>query len=222
MSHELAIETPHGIIMKIRQALFGSPQKPQKYAHPWTAYSPANFQPKTAAKTIPEMNVASRRSVTTSVTKLVRCTATDMIAKPRPAEVIKLVEVSPRTNKREAEPACCLPPPVALKLIENHKIEEPAAIFPALAAATGQDFQLAARLRSVSVLNRVAIAPAVKQATKRSGLNRPITPVAVNNRRRQIEPPAVRRMKRMSAEVIQLKMALARSELKQARARRAA
>ncbi|MFY0614487.1 MAG: hypothetical protein JXQ99_23355 [Hyphomicrobiaceae bacterium] len=107
-------------------------------------------------------------------------------------------------------------------MIEYQTVEASAPALPALACASGQDFQLAARLRSVSILNRVSAVQTAKQAVKRSGLNRPVPQAAAKKRVRRVEPPAVRRRTRATAEIIQLKVALARAEFRQARARKVA
>ena len=215
MSQESTVEAPRGLIARVRQALFGLPQKPTKYAHPWTAYSPVNFQANMA-------NGAAGGTAIPCISKPEQSAATDLVCQRRPAEVIKLVEVTCPTVKPDVRRASCLPAPVKLKLIESQPVQALAATPPALAAMTGHDFQLAARLRSVSTLNRVLKVPDSAPTAKASGRNRPIAVVAARKRLRRIEPPAVRLKNRTTAQVVQLRLAFARAMADQSRARKAA
>mgnify|MGYP001812169728 CR=1 FL=1 len=215
MSQESTVEAPRGLFARVRKALFGLPKRSSRFAHPWTAYSPANLQAKKTKE-------AAGHTLATFISKPVQPTTTDLVCQPVPTEVIKLVEVSSPNERGDAGRAFRLPAPVTLKLIESQPTQRPAAMPPALAAMTGQDFHLAARLRSVSMLNRVSKATEITPAAKSSRLNRPVAKVAAKKRQRQIEPPAVRRNNRSSAEVIQLRLALARAMFEQPRARKAA
>lgn len=221
MSYESTVEAPSGLFTKIRQALFGSPQRSSQYAHPWTAYSPANFQAKPEIQTYKKMETTARALVICPV-RSDHSTATSLVAQPKPIEVIELVELPTEPVRCNAENVGSLPAPAKLQLIENQTVEASAPALPALACASGQDFQLAARLRSVSILNRVSAVQTAKPAVKRSGLNRPVPQVAAKKRGRRVEPPAVRRRTRVTAEIIQLKVALARAEFRQARASKVA
>ncbi len=231
MSYESLDRPAYGLLAKIRQAVFGLPHPPPKYAHPWSAYSPANFQKDDTARNIvpmPAMNV-DQTVADIMPTKAEVCVA--LSAQHRPpqpwGDSAALSQVTP-----------CGAPLISVSVFEAviHRLMEEqrqrkraaaqtrsAPRDPAERIAVGRiDFQLAARLRSVSVLNRKVTTVSAASATRRSGMNRPVDRLLKAKRRLGISPPAVLRKKRLSAEVVYLKHTPVRPKQQQVRISKAA
>ena len=209
MSYESTYRPGSGLIAKIRQAVFGLPQDPPKYAHPWSAYSPANFQNYNVAQNIVKTNTPNTlfSSIGETISEAGNVTEAAPTKSAEPTQTPPQIATS-TTNPVEVS----VIERVILKLVAQRTKKKSVALQPALATASGVDFQLAARLKSVSILNRKVTTAAAKSAARRSGINRPIKPPVVSKRLRKIEPPAVQRKKRISAEIIHFKLALSRAE----------
>ena len=214
MSYESTYRPGSGLIAKIRQAVFGLPQEPPKYAHPWSAYSPANFQNDNVAQNIVKTKTPNTffPSIGETISEAGNVTETAPTKSAEPTQTHPLIATSSR-NPVEVS----VIERVILKLVAQQTKKKSADLQPTLVTASGVDFQLAARLKSVSILNRKVTAAAAKSAARRSGINRPVKPPVVSKRLRRIEPPAVQRKKRISAEIIHLKLALNRAEHKHIR-----
>lgn len=232
MSNETTFQPACGLLAKIRQAVFGLPREaPPEFAHPWAAYHPARFKRDDVAAS--GINSAAVRaaipSIGHSVLKADR-TATDKevmgkVAMIEPAKWSDGTVPQLRPAMNDTQPIKLLTGPPELKLIasdvivEKAKREEP----PKRQETPATDFLLAARLRSVSVLNRKVTAVAASTDRKRRSArvaidNRPVKRPPTAKRRSRIEPPAIQRRAPVSAEIIYFKLALARAEVRQARA----
>lgn len=203
MSYESANTEPAGILFAIRSVFSGwRRSKEPQYAHPWTAYCPTKFKPCETARTdvIAEKLEQASRVKATANSAIKAEAATSQSADSNAAEKTKQ--------------------PVQLRLVASNDLaatpDKP--VLPALAAATGKDFQLAARLGSVSALNRRKQPVAASRVTRKTGLNRPIKKTVTAKHSRNIEPPAVGRKTRKSAEIVHLKLTLARAEHKHGKA----
>ena len=223
MSDESMNQPVRGLLAKIRQAVFGLPHPPPRYAHPWSAYSPADFQKDDTARNIVPMPATN---VDQPVADIMPTKAKASVAlfaqnrRPQPSgDSAALSQVNP-----------CETPSTSISVLEAviHKLMEKqgerkraaaqtrsAPRDPAERIAAGIDFQLAARLRSVSVLNRKVTTASAASATRRSGMNRPVDRLLKAKRRLGISPPAVLRKKRLSADVVYLKRTLVRPKHQQ-------
>jgi hypothetical protein len=214
MSYELTSRGHPGILSAIKGIVSGllRTERPQ-YAHPWTAYSPANFQ----------------RSNTTDVASVTSNTVQSGTVSPIQTEnaenastSLQIARTSTAARPLQADATEDAKPtakPVTLRLVSRTELAEASAkpVLPGLAASTGRDFQLAARLARVSALNRKVAPVAASSPVKSTGLNRPVKQAVIAKRSRNIEPPAVRRKTRSSAKIVQLRLPLARAEHKQVR-----
>lgn len=188
-------------------------QKPHpQYAHPWSAY---------AAPTYLAGNAPIGVVIATKVHQLAAPSSeTRRLAKAS-------IDASQAGKTNSAQPEKPKQSTVPLQLVMNETQNDNAvAVVPAgLMAATGQNFLLAARLQGVNKLNR-PVATHAARSSKRKGAesssNRPVRKTLTAKRMRGIDPPAVLRKKRQSAEVIRLNLVLARTENSERRARRAA
>lgn len=227
MSNESTFQPARGLLAKLRQAVFGLPPTPPKYAHPWTAYHPAHFKKDatavfvadqaTATAAIPSIGMADEPS-----------TEDDLVAQAALIEPAKwsngtVAHLSRAMN--DTQPIKLLAGPPELKLIAcEEAVEKPVEEEASIRSRTPpEDFMLAARLRSVSVLNRKVAATAASAARRPRAAriardNRPLKGTPTSKRLSRIEPPAIRLTKHTSAEIIYFRLALARAEVRQARA----
>ena len=225
MSYESLDQSANGLLAKIRQAVFGLPHPPPKYAHPWSAYSPANFQKDDTARNIVPTPATGAILSAADVKLPKAASAGDRRATKSPTYDCERSPTIPELSVCDKGTASSsVFEAVIIDLMakqERRKLATIEAEAPNSAQLilreTGNDFQLAARLRSVSVLNRKVSTTGTSAVSKRSGTNRPVSKRIAPTRRLGIEPPAVQRKKRLSAEIIYLKLALSRAEHKQAR-----
>lgn len=228
MSNESTFQPARGLFAKIRQAVLGLPREASpKYAHPWTAYHPAHFKRDDAAA-----NSVDGSAVTAAIPSIGmpdEVAATDDVV-----AAIALIEPARWSNgfvprlppaMNDTQPIKLLTGPPELKLIASEvAVETPQEETATVRQETpAEDFLLAARLRSVSVLNRKVARDAAsadrKHRTHRIALgNRPVKRPSTAKRLSRIEPPAIQSRARASAEIIYFKLALARAEVRQARA----
>ncbi len=218
MSTESTCRPANGLIAKIRQAVFGLPQESPRYAHPWSAYSPANFHNDDAARNIVKTKTPNTPLPSTGETISEAGNVTETVATLAPKKLAEPTQTCPPIATSTTKPVeVSVIESVILKLVAKQTKKKSADLQPILVTASGVDFRLAARLKSVSILNRKIPAADAKSVAKRSGINRPVKPPVVSKRLRRIEPPAVQRKKRISAEIIHLKLARARAENKHVR-----
>lgn len=225
MSYESLDRPAHGLLAKIRQAVFGLPHPPPKYAHPWSAYSPANFHKDDTARNIVPTQATGTPLPAADVISLAATTTGDNLAVKASTKRCERTPNLPEVAACETRAAdISVIEAVIFELIAKQKQRKLAAVEASksnsaqpIVIGSGVDFQLAARLRCVSVLNRKVTATGTARSTKRSGTNRPIKKLVAPTRRLRVEPPAVQRKKRLSADVVYLKFALNRAEHKQAR-----
>jgi hypothetical protein len=171
-----------------------NPEAPQ-YAHPWSA-----FKPTTCLAGDPPKGIVMATRVHTLFDE--HSDAPKAVPAPLPDPTAELIQ-----------------PPVIMKKIARQPVVDAltAPVLPSLNSSAERKFQLAARLRSVAALNRpVRNFPLVMvsyRAVRETELSRKLL---------SIQPPDVLRMKRKSAQIIYLDLALAGEQSKQVRARNAA
>lgn len=225
MSYESPDQSAYGLLAKTRQAVFGLPHPPPKYAHPWSAYCPTKFQKDDTARNIVPTPATAENLSATDVLSPAVTTADDVHATKTPTQHCERTRTIPESAMCDrGGDSTSVFEAVILELIARQERRKLAAVEASKSSGVQPirqeaetDFQLPARLHSVSVLNRKASPTGTMSVTKRSGTNRPIRKQIAPKRRLGIEPPAVQRKKRLSAEIIYLKLALNRAEHKQAR-----
>ncbi|MFT7576086.1 MAG: hypothetical protein ACI9XZ_002471 [Alphaproteobacteria bacterium] len=213
MSYQLASRSRPGILSVIKGVISHWRQaKHTQYAHPWTAYSPANFQPWEM------LEVDLVASNTGEVDQISPISTKNAENASNSLQIAHRSIIAQASQSEIAETSIPAAKPIALRLVSSRDLAEATTkpALPGLAAATGRDFQLAARLASVSALNRKSAPVAMtRTSSKTTGLNRPVKQAIIAKRSRKIEPPAVCRKTRSSAEIVQLRLTRARAEHKQ-------
>lgn len=201
MSYESTSGDRSGPLSAILSILGWHRAKPAEFAHPWTAYCPTRFKPCETARA----GIVAEKLEQAAQNKAVDVTTVEAVAAP--------------TQEADDDAAEKATQPVKLRLVSSNDPTKATRnpVLPALATATGRDFQLSARLGTVSALNR-RVAPAARLKTdQKTGLNRPVKQIIEAKRVRTIEPPAVGRKTRKSAEIVKLQLTLARAERKRAK-----
>jgi hypothetical protein len=206
MSCVAEVDSEPQLFTKICQFLSFRPKERPEFAHPWSAFRPESYL---AGMPPPGIVIATQAH--------------------------KLIDSEPAVSTPEAPPAIA-PVQRHLSLVVlagnpakqeegmSEPVSERAAASPPAPLAPPrepQDFQLPARLHSVSKLNRI-VAPEVKSArgtSKKSfSANRPARVGVKPKRLLSIQPPAVLRKKRKTAEILHLDLALARAEKRRTKA----
>jgi len=181
MSRESEVSTPQKLSTKLLHAVLPWLKPRPRPAHPWTAYKPTTY----LAGNAPEgIIIATKAAALVAPPGQEIPTAAAVIQKPIRAS-------SPATVAAGEAVLGSLSLVVIAKASSNaYSLTEPSEIetlsLPGIAAHTGKDFQLAARLRSVAHFNRKS-APLKAQGLGQEGSH--------SVRRRKVAPPAILRKK---------------------------